>query len=118
LEIKETTFAHFLKSAEFIENKGDRLPLANSMHKLYFARRVKPAGWANWIGVSLPDVCAADWRVTASLFPIRINYYLMRVKRRNESAGKSKFHFSLQRRILREVFGSLSGTKILWVLSA
>jgi hypothetical protein len=57
------------------------------------APRLKRAGWANWIEVSPPDVCAAGWRVTAVLFPIRINYYLMHVKRQDALAGKSEVRF-------------------------
>ena len=83
METKASIFAHVAKSAELIEKTCSWFRSEGCILRLLLASCVKPPGWANRVDVSLPDVCAADWRARAVLFANRINYYLMHVKRQN-----------------------------------
>jgi hypothetical protein len=81
LETQESIFAGCAECAEQIENKyGWFIPDGGAL-----GLRFKVSDWANSVE-ALADVCAAAWSVTAALFPIRINYYLMDVKRQHDSA--------------------------------
>jgi hypothetical protein len=83
-QVIENTWGDFcalVKSAEFLENKCILLGPEDGISNPVLPAESKPRTRRNRAEAQLLDVCAAAWRVTAAIFSMRINHYLMAVKR-------------------------------------
>jgi hypothetical protein len=92
LETKGAIFAHFVRSAELIEEECDRYSPESRLCKVGIAGSVEHSGWANWVEVKLPGVhVAAGGRQGCAIF--YSHKLLSHASKEAERFGVSRFEF-------------------------